>query len=110
MKKDEGIDKRSQIEILKELDLKRNEAQIEMFKIKALLSLCIESEFLSQEAREEWDCFSMFSILRNIADNCEKHLEEVERLITLAERRSPGYKEYLQKLGFKGADLERASS
>ncbi len=76
---------RSFVALLEDLDMERNNAHIEVFKLQALLELCISSEYVQHQKKDTdgedpLDWFSLFKIMRGIVAETDDKLDRIDGL------------------------------
>jgi hypothetical protein len=94
------IEEKSQIKILRELDMKRTEACLDICKVRTILRLSQESEFsdrVVKQGEEPIDWFLVFQVLDQIAESCEKTLDDMDRLTHLALLQNADYIKEMQR-------------
>jgi hypothetical protein len=85
MAQDKKEEKKTLKELLDDLDMARNDAALEIYKVQALLKLCLESEFHDKISPEEpVDWLSIFTIIEGIMSTTENKLNEIDSLTTLS--------------------------
>lgn len=92
----EGIDNKSQLDLLEELGMSMNAVDLYIYKMKAIIKLSVEASLEADEDKEkQFDWISIFGILDDLVIVVEEKMDGLDWLLTQCRYKNPEYLEQL---------------